>query len=33
MDEWVNKSAKNTFINVDDLYKYCSQKNKWNLSW
>ena len=33
MDEWVNKSAKNTFIKVDDLYKYCSQKNKWNLSW
>ena len=25
-DEWVNKSAKNTFIKVDDLYKYCSQK-------
>ena len=33
MDEWVHKSAKNTFIKVDDLFKNCSQRKKWNLNW
>jgi peptidyl-prolyl cis-trans isomerase SurA len=31
MDEWVNKSAKNTFIEINDIFKKCDFKDKWNI--
>ena len=32
MDKWVTKTAKNSYINVDDLYKECPEISKWNLN-
>jgi peptidyl-prolyl cis-trans isomerase SurA len=31
MDHWVNKSAKNTFIEINDIFKKCDFKDKWNI--
>jgi peptidyl-prolyl cis-trans isomerase SurA len=31
MDDWVNKSAKNTFIEINDIFKKCDFKDKWNI--
>lgn len=33
MDKWVNKSAKNTYIKVDDMFRNCSNIKKWNLDY
>ena len=33
MDQWVNKSAKNTYIQVDGLFRNCSNIKKWNLNY
>ena len=31
MDNWVNKSAKNTYIKIDDMFKNCYNIKKWNI--
>ena len=31
MDKWVTKTAKNTYINVDKMYKGCPSISKWNI--
>lgn len=31
MDDWVNKSAKNTYIEINDIFKKCDFKDKWNI--
>jgi len=31
MDDWINKSAKNTFIEINDIFKKCDFKDKWNI--
>jgi peptidyl-prolyl cis-trans isomerase SurA len=31
MDNWVNKSAKNTYIKIDDMFKNCYNVKKWNI--
>jgi peptidyl-prolyl cis-trans isomerase SurA len=31
MEDWVNKSAKNTFIEINDIFKKCDFKDKWNI--
>ena len=31
MDKWVTKTAKNTYINIDKLYKGCPSISKWNI--
>ena len=33
MDKWVSKSAKNTYIKVDDMFRNCSNIKKWNLNY
>ncbi len=33
MDKWVSKSAKNTYIKVDDIFRNCSNIKKWNLNY
>ena len=33
MNKWVNKSAKNTYIKVDDMFRNCSNIKKWNLDY
>ncbi len=31
MDKWVAKTAKNTYIKIEDLYKGCPNISKWNI--
>ena len=31
MDKWVTKTAKNTYINIDKLYRGCPSISKWNI--
>ena len=31
MDDWVYKSAKNTYIEINDIFKKCDLKDKWNI--
>ena len=31
MDNWVNKSAKNTYIKIDNMFKNCYNIKKWNI--
>ena len=31
MDKWVTKTAKNTYINIDKMYKGCPSISKWNI--
>ena len=33
MDIWVSKSAKNTYIKIDDMFKNCSNVKKWNVKY
>ena len=33
MEQWVNKSAKNTYIKVDDMFRNCNNIKKWNLNY
>ena len=31
MDKWVTKTAKNTYIKIEELYRSCPNISKWNI--